>query len=118
VGPSGGLRGGIRIDGIKASGAVYPGRPLRVSFLVHGPAKGLRARALVWPPDDQAHRQVQDRGHTTVRIEGVISSTGPIASPLITPSTGPGACAKTIVLATKFDPAGGIRPMPRFSVAL
>ena len=58
------------------------------------------------------------KGDTTVRIEGVISSAGTLASPLITPSTGPGACAKKLVLAAKFDPAGGVRPMPRFSVAL
>jgi eukaryotic-like serine/threonine-protein kinase len=58
------------------------------------------------------------KGDTTVRVEGVISSAGTIASTFITPSTGPGACAKKLVLAAKFDPAGGVRPMPRFSVEL
>lgn len=57
-------------------------------------------------------------GGTTVRIEGLISSTGTIASPLITPSTGPGACAKKIVMAAKFDRTKGVRPIPRFSVVL
>jgi serine/threonine protein kinase len=60
----------------------------------------------------------KEKGGTMVRIEGVISSTGLVASPLITPSTGPGACAKKLVLAAKFDRAGGVRPMPRFSVEL
>jgi serine/threonine-protein kinase len=57
-------------------------------------------------------------GDTTVRVEGVISSSGRLASPLITPSTGPGACAKKIVMTAKFDPRPGVRPMPRFSVEL
>jgi serine/threonine protein kinase len=60
----------------------------------------------------------KQKGDTTVRIEGVISSAGKVASPLITPSTGPGACVKRIVLATRFEPVGGVRPMPRFSLDL
>jgi serine/threonine protein kinase len=57
------------------------------------------------------------KGDTKVKVEGVISSSGTV-SPYITPATELGACAKKIVSAAKFDAAGGVRPMPRFSVEL
>jgi len=60
----------------------------------------------------------QEEGDTTVKIEGIISAAGAVSSTLITPSTGPGACARRIVLTAEFDRWRGARPMPRFFVAL
>jgi hypothetical protein len=72
-------------------------------------AKALEAKILA---------KCKDQGTTTVKIEGVISPTGTVASLYITPPTDLGACAKKIVSAAKFDAAGGVRPIPRFSVEL
>ncbi|MCX4240056.1 carbohydrate-binding family 9-like protein [Paraliomyxa miuraensis] len=44
------FRGGVRIDDVRAPDQVAPGEGLPVSFVVHGPAQGLRARVVAWPP--------------------------------------------------------------------
>jgi len=50
-----------------------------------------------------------------VKIEGMINSAGKVDNLLVTPPDGLGSCDK-LVKAAKFDPQGGVRPMPRFSV--
>jgi len=57
-------------------------------------------------------------GTVKVKIEGMITSTGTVQGLLITPPDGPGVCVDRLVSPAKFDPAGGTRPMPRFSVSL
>jgi serine/threonine protein kinase len=62
--------------------------------------------------------QCTQNGDTRVRIEGMISSTGQVVSPVITPDDGAGACAKKLVKATKFAPGPDMRTIPKFSVDL
>lgn len=81
-------------------------------------AKPMTDRAVVKRLRSKILTKCKQDGSTTVEIEGVISPTGRVASPLVTPPTGPGACARTIVKAAKFDSSGGVRAMPRFSVEL
>ncbi|MEM6992651.1 MAG: serine/threonine-protein kinase [Myxococcota bacterium] len=50
-----------------------------------------------------------------VRVEGMVTSKGRVQSLLVTPQGGLGDC-ETIVKRARFDPRGGVRPMPRFSV--
>lgn len=52
----------------------------------------------------------------SVRVEGLITAAGRVQSLLVTPQGGLGACERLVENA-RFDPAGGARPMPRFTVA-
>lgn len=63
-------------------------------------------------------QKCKNDGSTIVRIEGIISSSGLAVALLATPRSGAGECVKRIVAGTRFDPAPGTRPMPRFSVEL
>ncbi len=45
-----GFEGGVVVDSIVAPDAVEPGATLRVELRVQGPADGLTARAILWPP--------------------------------------------------------------------
>ncbi|MEX1364476.1 MAG: protein kinase [Nannocystaceae bacterium] len=50
-----------------------------------------------------------------VKVEGMINPAGRVEGLLVTPQNGLGGCLK-LVEAARFDPQGGVRPMPRFSV--
>ena len=52
-----------------------------------------------------------------VKVEGLISASGKVENLLVTPQGGLGSCEK-VVKSAKFDPQGGVRPMPRFTVEL
>ncbi|MCX4241741.1 serine/threonine-protein kinase [Paraliomyxa miuraensis] len=52
-----------------------------------------------------------------VKVEGLISASGKVENLLVTPQGGLGSCEKR-VKGAKFDPQGGVRPMPRFTVEL
>jgi hypothetical protein len=55
------FEGGVLVDAISTPDAVEPGDALEVDLRVEGPAEGLRARAIAWPPRAGA-RQVAQGG--------------------------------------------------------
>jgi hypothetical protein len=87
------------------SGASKPRAPRTDAAVVARLAHKLRARCRV-------------DGRTTVSIEGIIATSGRVLSPLVSPSQGPGACARKLVTAASFAPGPGMRPMPVITVAL
>jgi eukaryotic-like serine/threonine-protein kinase len=57
-------------------------------------------------------------GRTTVKVEGIIATSGKVFSPLVSPMHGPGSCVREIVKTSRFARGEQLRPMPVILVSL
>ncbi len=100
----------------KQNSATPPKNTRRTKPKQPAPPKPRPDSAVVNSLRKKIKRKCKGDGTTTVKVEGVISSSGKIGSLLVTPPTGPGACVAELVKEGKFDSKDGVRPIPRFSV--